>query len=213
MAVLAASCGILGLAAIAAPQPSMAQSLQGQCRQVNQDTFIYRTRSQTDPLSALAQNERVTLAEETGRDGWIAVTSPSTGFVRTQLLAICVAAPLSMPPEPPIPPPPARNTVVTPSQFPTLPPPTRAATPVRQSPYLCRRVNYPEPEGMAVRSGPGLSFARVGGIFYNDIVTIEPSATQLDGEGRQWLRLLSPVSGWSANGFPTLNEGNFASCP
>lgn len=239
VAFIASSCGILSFGFLA-PQPLMAQTLQGQCRQVNQDTFIYRTRSQADPLSALSENERVTLGEETGKDGWIAVTSPTTGFVQAQQLKLCglTAAtvsplqPTPISPPPRLPFPPQVTPVLPPPSLPwpppvstPLPPPNRISLP--QSPAIlprpslgrtavlpgsCRQVNYSGSEGMTVRSGPGLNFPRVGGVAYQTRVETDPTAARLDAEGRQWLRLLSPVSGWSSNGFPTLNEGNFASC-
>lgn len=171
----------------------MAQGLRGQCRQANRNLFIYRSRSLSDPISAVAENEQVILAEETARDGWIAVTSPTTGFVQAPYLKLCdrPASPAPLPPLPP--PPPPNNAVSNPSS-------------------LCRRAIYPGFEGIAVRSGPGINFPRVGGVFFDDRVTINPTATQLDSEGREWLRMIAPVNGWSSDGFPAFGESNFGDC-
>lgn len=61
----------------------------GECRAAARSTFIYQDRSTTNRIRALQSNEKVILAEAGGRDGWIAVSSPISGFVQTQDLKRC----------------------------------------------------------------------------------------------------------------------------
>jgi hypothetical protein len=67
----------------------LAQRLVGECRAATRSTFIYRERSTASPIRALQVNERVILAEDLASDGWIAVTSPISGFVQTKELKRC----------------------------------------------------------------------------------------------------------------------------
>lgn len=67
----------------------VAQGLVGQCRVSAKSIFVYRERSTANPIRALEANERVALAEASGRDGWIAINSPVTGFVETRNLTRC----------------------------------------------------------------------------------------------------------------------------
>jgi hypothetical protein len=61
----------------------------GECRAAARSTFIYQERSTTNRIRALQSKEQVILAEAGGRDGWIAVSSPISGFVQTQDLKRC----------------------------------------------------------------------------------------------------------------------------
>ena len=61
----------------------------GECRTAARSTFIYQERSTTNRIRALQSNEQVILAEAGGRDGWIAVSSPISGFVQTKDLKRC----------------------------------------------------------------------------------------------------------------------------
>jgi hypothetical protein len=67
----------------------VAQGLVGQCRVTAKSIFVYRERSTANPIRALEGNERVSLAEASGRDGWIAINSPVRGFVETRDLTGC----------------------------------------------------------------------------------------------------------------------------
>jgi hypothetical protein len=174
---------------------TLAQGLRGQCRQAYQNIFIYRTRSLSEVISSVVQDERVILAEDSARDGWIAVSSPTTGFVEARYLKLCDRAVSPAPPS-----------------LPPLSPPPSTARPNLPSSSVCRRVTYGEPEGMTVRSGPSVDYARVGGVFFGDRVTINPAATQLDSQGREWLRMTSPMNGWISNGFPAFSESNLGAC-
>jgi Bacterial SH3 domain len=171
----------------------LAQGLAGQCRQANGHVFIYRDRSSIEPIRALAADERVVLAENAGRGGWIAINAPVTGFVETRYLKSCSSA------------------TATPS--PVSPPPVPPSVPIANRPSsLCRQVIYAGPEGMAIRSGPSVNFARVAGVAYGDRVAINPSLTRLDSQGREWLRVTSPTVGWISNGFPSFGEMNLSGC-
>ena len=62
----------------------------GECRAARQSTFIYQERSIANRIRALQPNEQIILAEERGRDGWIAISSPISGFVQAKDLKRCV---------------------------------------------------------------------------------------------------------------------------
>ncbi|MDY7016081.1 MAG: hypothetical protein SVX43_21285, partial [Cyanobacteriota bacterium] len=84
--VLKLGMGSIAIASSAIPQIQsgqtlqLSQGLQGQCRQAYENIFIYRTRSPSEPISSVVRDELVILAEDSARDGWIAVSSPTTGF-------------------------------------------------------------------------------------------------------------------------------------
>lgn len=67
----------------------IAQNLVGECRAVNEATFVYPARTVTEPIRALQFNEKVTLAENQVRNGWIAINSPVLGFVEARFLKPC----------------------------------------------------------------------------------------------------------------------------
>lgn len=69
----------------------LAQRL-GECRAAARSTFIYQERSTANRIRALQSNEQVILAEPGGRDGWIAVSSPISGFVQAKDLKRCTEA-------------------------------------------------------------------------------------------------------------------------
>ena len=67
----------------------LTQRLLGACRAAARPTFIYQERSTANRIRALQANERVILAEERGRNGWIAINSPISGFVQAKDLKLC----------------------------------------------------------------------------------------------------------------------------
>jgi len=67
----------------------LTQGLSGQCRAAARSIFIYAERSTANPIRALQADEQVTLAEASGRDGWIAIRSPISGFVQAKDLKPC----------------------------------------------------------------------------------------------------------------------------
>lgn len=79
----------------------LTQGLSGQCRAAAQSIFIYAERSTANPIRALQADEQVTLAEASGRDGWIAIRSPISGFVQAKDLKPCGEGTVTTPPIPP----------------------------------------------------------------------------------------------------------------
>jgi hypothetical protein len=67
----------------------LAQRRVGACRAAARSTFIYQDRSTAYRIRSLQPNEKVTLAEERGRAGWVAISSPISGFVETKDLKLC----------------------------------------------------------------------------------------------------------------------------
>ncbi len=63
-----------------------------ECRAAARSTFIYQERSTANRIRALQSDEQVILAETGGRDGWIAVNSPISGFVQAKDLKRCTEA-------------------------------------------------------------------------------------------------------------------------
>jgi hypothetical protein len=82
----------------ATPAATAAPSLIGQCRAVNKQTPVFESRSTTSSaVTLLKANEKVTLAEEGGTNGLIAINKPAKGFVASANLKAC---PGSTPPKP-----------------------------------------------------------------------------------------------------------------
>lgn len=67
----------------------VAQGLVGECRAAVRSMFIYQDRSTSNQIRALQPNEQVTLAEGRNRGGWIAISSPISGFVQAKDLKRC----------------------------------------------------------------------------------------------------------------------------
>ncbi len=163
----------------------LAQRLTGECRQVTQSTFIYPQRSNIEPVRALQVDERVTLAEENGKGGWIAISSPISGFVQMGNLKRCGVSSGSL------------NT-----------PPRNVSTSNR-----CRRVSYTAPEGLTIRERPDQNSRRVAGVFYDEQVTLSyPTEFKTDNDGREWARLALPTPGWVSNGYPRGGDLNLRAC-
>jgi hypothetical protein len=71
---------------------------------------------------------------------------------------------------------------------------------------LCRRVTVPE--GLSIRQSPSPNAARVGGVFVGNTVKLAtPRQSQKDSQGRTWIQITAPRSGWVSSGFP---EGNLS---
>ena len=162
----------------------LAQELVGQCRAASRSIFIYRERSTASPTRALEPNEQVVLAEEDGRGGWIAISSPIRGFVEARDLKRCSGEP---------------------EQTVTRPRPPRSS--------LCRQVTYQGLEGVVVRERPDIYSRPISTVFFEERVTLSnPPQSRVDGEGREWVRLTSPVFGWMSNGFPATGDLNLSAC-
>lgn len=64
-------------------------NLVGQCRAAKQRIFVYTERSTTSQtVRTIGPNQQVTLADN-GSNGWIAISSPVTGYVRASDLKLC----------------------------------------------------------------------------------------------------------------------------
>ncbi|HAX90379.1 MAG TPA: hypothetical protein DCY91_30105 [Cyanobacteria bacterium UBA11370] len=160
----------------------LAQGLIGECRAAARAMFVYPERSTSNPLRALQTDEKVTIAEESGRGGWIAISSPVNGFVQAQDLKLCSSSPPRTPP---------------------------TSTPQSR----CRRVSYEGTEGLAIRERPSVNSPRIGGVFFEDRVTLaDPPQFRVDDEGREWVRITAPTAGWLSNGFPKLGDINLRAC-
>ncbi|HEY9653624.1 MAG TPA: SH3 domain-containing protein [Coleofasciculaceae cyanobacterium] len=179
----------------------LAQGLVGQCRAATRSMFVYRERSTSNPIRALEVNEAVTLAQVEGRDGWIAISSPISGFVETKDLKVCSEGSNS-------------NQVSAPPPIRTSPSRTPNRSPSRSSSSnLCRQITYDGPEGVAIRQQPDKDAPRVGGVFLEQRVTLtNPPQFRQDSEGRQWIKLSAPVAGWISNGFPSTGGTNVQAC-
>lgn len=177
--------------------------LAGECRAAKRSIFVYRDRSNLNPLEGLTAGERVILQEEDKNNGWIAVrvmSSGVAGFVQTPDLRNCNGA------------------TAPPTASPQFPPSTRRPNSVagsnsNNSSPLCRQVIYRGVEGMAVRSAPSAEATRVGGLAFGDRILIDPASTQISSQGREWVRLTSPLQGWMSNGFPAFpGDRNLGRC-
>ncbi|MBE9128484.1 MULTISPECIES: SH3 domain-containing protein [unclassified Coleofasciculus] len=161
----------------------LAQGLMGQCRAAGNSIFVYSERSTVNPIRALQPNEQVKLAEESGRAGWIAISSPISGFVQAKDLKPCSNAG-------------GNSEEVS-----------------RPSPGRCRRVVYDGSEGVAIRERPDQNAPRISGVFFGDSVTLaNPPQFRLDSEGREWVRIVAPAAGWMSNGFPSTGDINLRAC-
>jgi len=174
----------------------LAQGLVGQCRAASRSIFVYRERSTASPTRALEPNEQVVLAEEDGRGGWIAISSPIRGFVEARDLKRCSEEPEEVVTRPR---PPRSQEVVT------RPRPPRSS--------VCRQVTYQGLEGVVVRERPDIYSRPLSTVFFEERVTLNnPPQSRVDSEGREWVRLTSPIVGWMSNGFPATGDLNLTAC-
>jgi hypothetical protein len=184
----------LELPALASPSdvPAVAQagsSLVGQCRAVNKATAVYKERSTSSVVSFLKMSDRVTLAENAGQNGFIAVSAPSQGFVQAVNLKPCGGG--GTPP------------VVTP--------------PTPDAKKLCRQVARTavmiQNNGLNIRSEASDTATIVGGIAPGATLTLTtaPATSKVDA-GRVWIQISAPTAGWVSNGFQG-DKGNLVMCP
>ena len=167
----------------------LAQVLVGQCRAAKQRIFVYPERStSSQSIRTLAPNEQVTLAD-TGAGGWIAISAPIAGYVRASDLKPCPGG--TRPPE-------------------TQPPSQEGS---QGGPNVCRKVISP-PEGLAVRNTPAISAPRISGVYVgNTVKLVSPRESQKDSQGRTWVKIMAPSTGWISSGYPNGNLGPEYSCP
>jgi hypothetical protein len=171
------------------------RDLVGQCRAAKQRLPIYRQTTTSSPSDRiLATGEQVTLADNGNGQGWIRISSPIAGFVQAANLTAC------------------SGVVVNPKPAPA-PAPKPAPAPTSS---LCRVVVYNGPEGgLAIRSRPDRTAARIDGVAFGDRVTLRtsPPPSNLDKDGRDWVELTAPSRGWISNGFPSTRSANLGNCP
>ena len=75
---------------------------------------------------------------------------------------------------------------------------------------LCRQVT--EQQGLAIRSQPNSNSAAIGGVGFNETLTLAQGARQIPGpDGRVWFEITAPVRGYVSNGEPG-SSGNFVPC-
>lgn len=177
------------------------RDLVGQCRAAKQRLPIYRQPATSSPSDRiLATDEPVTLADNGNGNGWIRISAPIAGFVQAANLSACSGS-VAVNPTPP-----------KPAPAPT-PAPKPAPAPTSS---LCRVVTYNGPEGgLAIRSKPDRTAARVDGVKFGDRVTLRtsPPPANLDKDGRDWVELTAPSRGWISNGFPSSKSMNIGNCP
>jgi hypothetical protein len=160
-----------------AQTPAAAPPIIGQCRAAKQSTAIFSQRSSTSAVvTALAADQRVTLSENGGTDGFIGVSTPSKGFVQAVNLKLCAN---------------------------TTPPPDKG---------LCRRVS--QTQGLIIRQGPSATSNVVGGVDFNSQVflTTTPATSKVSTDGRIWVQIARPASGWVSNGFQNAPGSNLVYC-
>ncbi|TVQ16137.1 MAG: SH3 domain-containing protein [Leptolyngbya sp. DLM2.Bin15] len=90
---------------------------------------------------------------------------------------------------------------------------TMTAIAPQLDPVDCLQVNSPISNGLNVRAWPGDSEQIVGGVANGtqlDPGGFPASITEVDG--RNWVAIVSPVTGWVSNGQPG-SEGNLNLCP
>ncbi|HBR00953.1 MULTISPECIES: SH3 domain-containing protein [unclassified Roseofilum] len=87
------------LPAIASPIPSyvsQAEDITGECRAAGRGTFIhYEPSDDSGKIRALQVNDRMILGGNE-QDGWIAITEPTVGFVRTRDLKLCTTEKITL---------------------------------------------------------------------------------------------------------------------
>lgn len=204
--VLATSLGLSSFANSPVSSESLVAqsgSLIGQCRAAKQATAIYKEAVATSPVVAsLKMGDRVTLAENGGTAGFIAVSAPSTGYVQSVNLKLCAGVPKPTP---------------TPTPAPS-PAPTPVPTPVPDAKSLCRQVARTrlmlDNNGLNIRRTADSNAAVVGGVVPGAKVTLttSPATTKDDSSGRVWVKISDPAAGWVANGFRS-GQSNLVMCP
>lgn len=162
----------------------LAQGLVGQCRAAKQRIFVYTQRStSSSTVRTIAANEEVTLADD-GSAGWVAISSPATGYVQARDLKPCKGG--------------------------TQPSGNKPDSGSTSS--SCRKVTVVQ--GLTIRQSANPSSALVGGVLAGNTVKLaNPPQSQKDSQGRTWVQITAPKAGWISSGFPEGNLGPAFSCP
>lgn len=184
-------------------KPSISQAQRDLCRQVYRDRpeglVIYQEPSPYSlAIGGVGVNQQVTLVPDfvnlVGPDSqnWIQISAPVPGFISngyTGGQSNLVYCSFSTTPD---------SVSVSPAPIPEPAPGD-----------LCRRVI--QPKGLAVRQAPDPASAAVGGVGYNETVMLESSASFSGPDGRQWVPIVSPISGYVSSGYGT-SGGNLGGC-
>lgn len=188
--------------------PSVSQAQRDLCRQVYRDRpeglVIYQEPSPYSlAIGGVGVNQQVTLVPDfvnlVGPDNqnWIQISAPVPGFISngyTGGQSNLVYCSFSTTPD-----------SVTPDSVSVSPSPVPEPAPGD----LCRRVI--QPKGLAVRQSPDPASAVVGGVGYNETVMLDSAASFAGPDGRQWVPIVSPVSGYVSSGYGT-SGGNLGGC-
>ncbi|NJN48772.1 MAG: SH3 domain-containing protein [Alkalinema sp. RL_2_19] len=123
------------------------------------------------------------LSENGGANGMIGVKQPKPGYVHAPNLKACPGTPIAEAPQP------------------TTPKPTG----------FCRQVV--QAEGLVVRQEPSSAATIVGSLAPNQKVNLaDPIASRQLDNGRIWVKLATPITGWVANGFVNQSFTNLGPC-
>jgi hypothetical protein len=166
--------------------PAQAADLIGQCRAAKQVTGIYEKPVTTSKsVGSLKMNDRVTLAENTAKEGMIAVNVPMDGFVKTSDLKMCGTKAPETPTDKP-----------KPADKPTG--------------STCRLVT--QVKGLVIRNSAGGAEV-LGGVSQNDKITLaSPMESKDTADGRTWIKISKPMDGWVSEGFKNAGK-NVSACP
>jgi hypothetical protein len=201
---LAASILSPAIAAASTPEsetPSVAQTERDLCRQVYRDRteglVIYQEPSPYSlAIGGVGVNQQVALVPDfvnlVGPDGqnWIQIAAPVPGFISNGYTG-------------------GQSNLVYCSFSTTADSVPISPAPVPEPGDLCRRVI--QPKGLAVRQSPDAASAAVGGVGYNETLQLESLASFPGPDGRQWVPIVSPVSGYVSSGYGAAGS-NLSGC-
>lgn len=158
----------------------------GECRAAKQSIFVYdKPDSSGRKIRSLLTNEEVTIAGN-NENGWIAISSPTDGFVQTADLKSCDFS---------------RS--------------VGGDRPPGENAGRCRRVTDLVGQGLNIRAQPNTESDIIGSLFAGDLVILATTESRVDEAGRNWVEISFPERGWISEGFSSPNPGNLeaAACP
>jgi hypothetical protein len=158
------------------PQTLAQTSLVGQCRVTNRAVDFFETRGGTDPKPAdTIPAQTEVILSDNGSGGLIGVSQVG-GKPRNGFV-------------------PARYLYVGCKTAGT--PPSTGNT--------CRRVVTPI--GLVVHSGASRGSSVVGGVSFNERIDLStyPATVRQETDGRRWIQIAKPMSGWVSNGYSGTN--------
>lgn len=139
-------------------------------------TFIYENPSTgSRTIRSVLPNESVVVTTELV-EGWRTVLEPRAGFIQQARLKEC------------------ENTS---SRVRSI-----SSTRVAPSTSFCHRVTPLVDPGLNVRSEPTEAATVVDTLAPGTVVRLRSTTAQMDSNGRSWVPIIAPVSGWVSDGFP-----------